>query len=158
MQVRTLVLMAGVAVACFAADFAAGVKAYEKGDFAGARAEWEPLADSGSAAAQLYLGLLFYDGRGVPQDFHEARRWFQRAADQGYAKAQHNLGAMYGAGKGVGRDYSQAYKWLSLCSASGEESCVAQRDLVAQKLKGSKLADAQRMAREWKAVPESGKH
>ena len=39
----------------------------------------------------------------------------------------------------------------------GEQSCIGQRDLVAQKLKGSKLAEAQRMAREWKAVPEDGK-
>ncbi len=93
----------------------------------------------------------------MPQDFGEARRWFQRAAEQGYAKAQHNLGAMFGAGKGVGRDYVQAYKWLSLCAAAGKQSCIGQRDLVAQKLKGSKLADAQRMAREWKAVPEDGK-
>ena len=96
-----------MAVSCLAADFAAGLRAYEKGDFAAARAEWEPLANSGSAAAQFNLGLLYYDGRGVPQDFQEARRWFHRAADQGYAKAQHNLGAMYGAGKGVGRDYRQ---------------------------------------------------
>ena len=152
-----MLLPVAIAAVSFAADYSAGVKAYEKGDFTEARNQWEPLAAGGSAAAQFNLGLLYYDGRGVPQDFGEARRWFQRAAEQGYAKAQHNLGAMYGTGKGVGRDYLQAYKWLSLCAAAGEQSCIGQRDLVAQKLKGSKLAEAQRMAREWKAVPEDGK-
>jgi len=136
------------------ADFAAGVAAYEKGDYLTARREWQPLADDGNAAAQFNLGLLYYDGRGVPQDFSEAARWFERSANQGYAKAQHNLGAMYGVGKGVKRDYMLAYKWLSLCGAAGEESCIGQRDLVAEKLKSSKLAAAQRMTRDWKAVEE----
>lgn len=136
----------------FAADFAAGAKAYEKGDYASAFKEWEPLAKAGGSAAQFNLGLLYYDGRGVPQDFEQAAAWFRKAADRGYAKAQHNLGAMYAVGKGIKRDYVQAYKWLSLCTAAGEVSCEAQRDMVAQKLNSSKLATAQRITREWKPV------
>jgi TPR repeat protein len=133
-----------------AADFAAGVAAYEKGDYATALKEWEPLAEEGSAAAQFNLGLLAYDGRGVPQNYADAARWFRRAAEQGYTKAQLNLGAMYGVGKGVKRNYQQAYMWLSVCAAAGLESCGSQRDLVAQKLSRSKLASAQEMARYWK--------
>lgn len=149
----TLIAILSAAV-CAAADFAAGLKAYENGDYATALKEWQPLADSGSAAAQFNLGLLYYDGHGVPQNYSEAKRWFERAANQGYAKAQHNLGAMYGSGKGTNRDYVLAYKWLSICSAAGEESCLGQRDLVAKKLKRSKLEEAQRLAKEWKALPE----
>src|SRR5512140_2035652 len=134
----------------FAADFNAGLKAYEAGDFARARQEWQPLAEEGSAAAQFNLGLLYYDGRGVPQNYTEAARWFERAAAQGYTKAQNNLGAMYGAGRGVKKDYVQAYKWLSICAASGSEGCITQRDLVAKKLKGNQLAEAQRLTRDWK--------
>ncbi len=138
------------------ADFAAGLKAYESHDYATALKEWRPLAEQGDAAAQFNLGLMYYDGQGVPQDFREARRWFQRSADQGYEKAQLNLGAMYGSGKGLRRpDYVQAYVWLSLCAAAGDQKCSAQRDLVSQKLKGSKLAEAQRIAREWKPKKES---
>ena len=135
-----------------AADFAAGTKAYESGDYAAAFKEWEPLAQAGGSAAQFNLGLLYYDGHGVPQDFAEAASWFKKSADRGYVKAQHNLGAMYAVGKGVKRDYVRAYKWLSLCAAAGESSCEAQRDLAAKKLSSSKLANAQRMAREWKPV------
>lgn len=144
--------------ACFvltgvlAADFSSGLNAYQKRDYATALKEWTPLAESGDAPSQFNLGLMNYEGQGVAQNYTEAAKWFRMAADQGYAKAQYDLGAMYGAGKGVKRDYTQAYMWLSLCAAKGDEKCAAQRDLVAQKLSGSKLANAQRMAREWKPV------
>jgi uncharacterized protein len=150
--------LAGIAVifmcAVCAADFEAGLAAYEKGDYATAFKEWKELADEGHPAAQFNLALLYHDGRGVPQDFRNAFKWFERSANQGYSRAQLNLGAFYGVGKGVKRDYQQAYKWLSLCAATGNGSCGAQRDLVAKKLSGSKLGQAQQMARDWKPVPE----
>lgn len=151
---RILLTLAIAAGTVLGADFNAGLAAYEKGDYAGAFREWEPLAKSGDSAAQFNLGLLYYDGRGATQNYSEALRWFRRAADQGYARAQLNLGAMYGVGKGVGRDYVQAYKWLSICAASGNNSCVQQRDLVGKKLKPSKLAEAQKLATDWKPVKE----
>jgi uncharacterized protein len=135
------------------ADFAAGLAAYERRDFAGALQQWRPLAEKGEAASQFNLGLLYYEGQGVPQDYETAAAWFRKAADQGYAKAQLNLGAMYGVGRGVRRDYQRAYLWLALCAADGDSKCATQRDLVAQKLKPDKLALAQRMAREWKKSP-----
>ena len=136
------------------ADFVTGTAAYEKGDYATALKEWEPLAKAGGSAAQFNLGLLYYDGKGVPQDFAEAARWFLKSADHGYVSAERNLGNMYAVGKGVKLDYVQAYKWLSLCASTGEEKCAAQRDLVADKMKSpKKLAEAQRLAREWKPIP-----
>ena len=33
-------------------------------------------AECGVAEAQLILGLMHYDGLGVPQDYEEAARWF----------------------------------------------------------------------------------
>jgi TPR repeat protein len=146
-----LVTAFGIAAA-MGSDFAAGSTAYEKGDYATALKEWGPLAKAGGSAAQFNLGLLYYDGRGVPQNFSEAAQWFEKSADHGYVKAQHNLGAMFAVGKGVKRDPVQAYKWLSLCAAGGEQSCLEQRDLVAAKLSSAKLATAQRLAREWKPV------
>ena len=131
-------------------DFAAGLTAYENHDYAGAIKQWRPLAEKGSAAAEFNLGLLYYDGHGVAQDFAEAAQWFERSADQGYTKAQYNLGEMYAVGKGVKRDYVQSYKWLSLCAASGNGTCTAHRDLVEKKLKGQQLSTARRLAQEWK--------
>lgn len=135
-------------------DFTDGVKAYEQKDYATAFKIWQPLADGGSAAAQFNLGLLYYEGQGAPQDYQQAEHWFQMSADQGYASAQRNLGELYYSGKGVKRDYVQSYKWFSLCAAAGNQTCADHRDLVAKKLRGSKLDEAQRLAREWK--PKTG--
>ena len=140
-----------------AADFATGLKAYQKGDYVTAAKEWRPLADQGDPAVQFNLGLLYLDGQGVPQDLDQAVKWFNRSAEQGYDKAQLNLGALYATGKGVKRDYVQAYKWLNICSSQGNAKCVAQRDLVAKKLSGAKLASAQHLASEWSPKKESEK-
>ncbi len=140
-----------------AADFASGLNAYKKGDYVTAAKEWRPLADQGDPAVQFNLGLLYLDGQGVPQDLDQAVKWFTRSAEQGYDKAQLNLGALYGAGKGVKRDYIQAYKWLNICASQGNAKCVAQRDLVAKKLSGSKLTSAQHLASEWSPKKESEK-
>ena len=152
-------LAALLALPAVAQDFDAGLKAYENKDYPTAIKEWRPLAEQGHARAQFILGLLYFDGKGVPQDYEEALKWFQQSADRGYARAQYNLGEMYASGQGVKRDYILAYKWLNLCAAAGTDNCAEHRDWVAKKLKGSQLAAAQRMAREWKPVegPSEGK-
>jgi TPR repeat protein len=153
----SLTLCIFIAVASTAADFSAGLTAYQNGDYVKAINEWRPLAEQGVAAAQFNLGLMSLDGRGLPQDYTEAARWFERSAEQDYGKAQLNLGALYGVGKGVKRDYVQAYKWLNLCAAKGDAKCVAQRDLVTKKLKPAQLVAAQRLSTEFKPKVESEK-
>ena len=139
-----------------AADFAAGVEAYQKGDYATALKEWRALADQGGSAAQFNVGLLYFDGKGVPQDFGQAAVWFERSAERDYMKAQRDLGEMYAIGQGVKKDYVQAYKWLNICAAKGDETCASHRDEIARKLKGSKLAEAQRQSSEWKPKKDPG--
>lgn len=141
-----LMVTALTAVVPAFADFQAGLDAYKKGDYIAAAMEWRPLAEQGDPIAQYNLGLLYLDGHGVPQSPAEAANWFRRAAEQDYTAAQHNLGAMYGSGQGVKRDYIQAYKWLNICAAKGNAGCIAQRDLVAKKLKPGQVAEAQRLA------------
>ncbi len=54
--------------------------------------EMRVLAEQGDAAAQVALGVRYFDGEGVPQDDAEAVRWYRLAADQGDAFAQFTLG------------------------------------------------------------------
>jgi TPR repeat protein len=146
-----------VAAIASAADFAAGLAAYQKGDYLTAAKEWRPLAEEGDAADQYNLGLLYLDGHGVPQDSAEAVKWLKRSAEQGYTEAQHDLGALYGSGKGVKRDYVEAYKWMNICAAKGNGGCVAQRDLIAKKLKPAQITQAQRLATEFQPQKETAK-
>ena len=43
-------------------------------------------AEQGDAPAQLALGVMYAEGRGVPQDDAEAVRWYGLAAEQGHAR------------------------------------------------------------------------
>ena len=58
-------------------------------------------AEQGNASAQSDLGLAYYKGEGVPEDYVEALKWLRKAADQGDAMAQANLGRAYYLGEGV---------------------------------------------------------
>ena len=76
-------------------------------------------AEQGAADAQNALGLMYYNGEGVPQDYVEAVRWYRLAADQGLAAAQLNLGVMYDRERGVPQDYEEAVRWYRLAVDQG---------------------------------------
>jgi Sel1 repeat len=78
-------------------------------------------ADNGDAAAQLKLGMRYYEGvsREHPSDYQEALKWFHRAADQGNAEAQARIGMMYHFGKGVPQDDAEAARWYLLAANGG---------------------------------------
>ena len=65
-------------------------------------------ARQGIASAQFALGVMYFNGRGVPQDNVEAVTWFRRAAEQGDASAQFSLGLRYITGEGVPQDNVEA--------------------------------------------------
>ncbi len=107
-------------------------------------------AEQGDATAQFYRGVMYSKGQGVPQDYAEALRWYRRAAAQGNAGAQNNLGVMYDKGQGVPQDDVQAYLWFYLAAAQGDEDAPGARDSLAEHMTPAQLAEAQRLASEWK--------
>lgn len=109
------------------ADFAAGVAAFETGDYTAAHAEWLPLARDGDAAAQRNLGLLYLDGLGVARDTEAAAACFRAAADQGNARAQANLGTLHLTGDGVRQSFPLALEWFLLAAEQGH--AIAQFNL-----------------------------
>ncbi len=151
---RTATLMLAVVVVLVAApawaDFKAGKEAYYRGDYDTALKEWRPLAEQGDAKSQNALGVLYREGKGVPRDFRNARRWFRLAAEQGYAGGQYNLGMMYENGRGVRKNYVQAHMWVILAAAQRHVNARRARDRLAGKMTPAQLAEAQRLAREWK--------
>ncbi len=51
-------------------------------------AKWyAKAANQGNDSAQYSLGVLYYNGQGVPQDMDQAIAWFQEAAEQGNQNA-----------------------------------------------------------------------
>jgi TPR repeat protein len=132
-----------------------GDAAYERGDYATAVQLWRPLAEQGNPEAQFILGQMYNTGRGVSQDYAEAVKWYRRAAEQGDVLSQAVLGAMYGGEEGVPPDYVQSYMWSNLAAsrASTQEDrnmALEMRNIVESKMTPEQIAEAQRLAREWK--------
>jgi hypothetical protein len=98
----------------------AAYHAYQEGRYPAALRLARQLADEGDARAQSMLGLLYYHGQGVQQDFAAAATWFRKAADQDDAPAQSHLGVMYFEGQGVPQDKAQAVKWFRRAADLGD--------------------------------------
>jgi len=77
-------------------------------------------AERGDVYAQCNLAAMYYNGKGVEQDFAQAFAWLRKAADQGYTEAPFNLGAMYADGEGVVKDITQAVAWLRKAAEQGD--------------------------------------
>ena len=95
--------------------------------------ELRALAEQGDATAQFNLGIMYDNGRGVPQDDAEAVRWYRLAADRGHATARFNLMA-------------------SRTTDSERGNAVRNFDRVVGRMTPDQLAEAQRLAREWDAA------
>jgi TPR repeat protein len=104
--------VAGAAVAGPSED---AFDAYRQKDYATAMRLYQLLAAQGDNRAQIYLGVMYAEGRGVKQDFSEAFKWFQLAA--AHSQAQVSLGHLYAQGLGVAQDYSEANRWYRLAAA-----------------------------------------
>ena len=85
---------------------------------------YRETARLGDARAQFTLGLLYANGKGVPENGKEAVVWYRRAADQGHARAQYNLGWMYANGKGVPADEVQAAAWYREAADQGHAKAI----------------------------------
>jgi hypothetical protein len=88
----------------------------------------------------------------VRQSYDEAAGWYRQAADQGLPRAQYELGNMYERGEGVLQDYVRAHMWFNLASrgVDDRQNAINNRDKLAQRMTPAQIAEAQKLAREWK--------
>ncbi|MEM7121717.1 MAG: SPOR domain-containing protein [Pseudomonadota bacterium] len=142
------VVLAGVlALSTAHADFEAGMRAYDAGDYAAAIAEWQPLAEQGNLEAQFGMGIIYENGRGIGRDYTEAAKWYAAAAEGGHPGAQFNLGNIYQQGLGVPKDASRAVYWWTLSAAQGLSD--AQLNLGIAYHRGDGVARDQDLAFSW---------
>jgi hypothetical protein len=98
----------------------AAYAAYQEGHYQTAMRLARPVADDGDARAESLLGLLYYRGQGVQQDFTAAATWLHRAADQDDAAAQSHLGIMFFKGQGMPQDKTEAVTWFLRAADLGD--------------------------------------
>lgn len=78
-------------------------------------------AEQNLPGAHFSLGLLAYQGRVLPKNYHEAFDWFQRGALLNHAEAQYFLGTMYNSGRGTTVGAKTGLAWLMLSSDNGHD-------------------------------------
>ena len=115
-----------------------GKNYYKDGKYTDAVKWFRKAAESGLAEAQFNLGICYYNGQGIAQNYAEAIGWFRKAAEQGIASAQFNLGNCYYYGQGVKQDFGEAIKWFR--KAADQEDAEAQMALGRCYLEGTGLA------------------
>ena len=75
---------------------------------------------AGHTVAMLNYGAIFYNGRGVEQDFNQAIHWYREAARRGNPRAINNMGYQYYYGRGdLEVDMEMAYRCFSKAAMLG---------------------------------------
>ena len=127
-----------------------GTAAYKAKNYAVALKELQPLADKGSAGAQLVIGAMYDNGEGLPLDYRQAVMWYTKAAEQGNGNAQYNLGMMYANGLGAPQDWVQALKWFNLAALSGvDQAYVKTAKQVESQIAPEQVKEAWALSRAW---------
>ncbi|KAF9995012.1 hypothetical protein BGZ79_000211 [Entomortierella chlamydospora] len=84
-------------------------------------------AKCGDAPAMHQLGLVYFNGLDVPQDYVKARDWFEKAAMMGYTDGCMNLATMYHKGIGIPENLTEAIRWYKVAANQG--SMISQSQL-----------------------------
>ncbi len=132
--------------------------ALDRGDYEPVCNGFRALAELGFASAQHYLGIMYYHGRGIPQDRDQAVRWVTRAAERGHLMAQEALGHWYANGENVAHDRDQAVHWYTRAANQGSVSAKRKSEflrMISRAEDGSGYAQNQlgEMYRDGKGTP-----
>lgn len=135
--------------------------------------KWFRLAaDQGNAEAPFKLAQHYFLGLGLPKDSAEGVKWMQLSADRGWPQAQGALAHYYDDGReGVAKNQVLAHKWYNLAASSAlrvleqspplkrdeveyfkyvKQQAEIARDHLANDMTPAQLAEAYRLAGEWK--------
>ena len=137
--------------AAWAGDYEDATAALDRRDYPTALTKFKRAAEKNDSNAQLNLGNMYHNGRGVVQDYAEAVRWYKLAAAEGNDGTKYNLAFMYEYGTGVAQDYVRAHIWWNLAAVTGNAIAVQNRDIVAKQMTLQQITEAQKLARECQA-------
>jgi TPR repeat protein len=77
-------------------------------------------AEKGNATSQHLVGIAYYGGLNVNQDYKKAFEWFLKSANQNFPDAQTMLGTMYFKGQGVVKNEQKAINWMTKAANQGQ--------------------------------------
>ena len=123
--------------------------AYQIGDYRRAVPVFMRLAKIGHPEAERLMGVVYYLGQGVPQDYARSLYWFEKAADQGCFGAYGATATLYRDGKGTAVDLGKAYMWFNIATSRLPDSVerdalIQEREKVAALMTSAQIEAAQK--------------
>ncbi|MBS1091826.1 sel1 repeat family protein [Gluconobacter sp. Dm-74] len=92
---------------------------YEGGKDAQAFEHFMKAAEDDRPAAQMKVGIAYYQGRGVERDVSKAETWLRKAAQGGEVEAIALVGDINLQGDGVSPNFPEAHSWYRRAAESG---------------------------------------
>ncbi|MEN3950976.1 tetratricopeptide repeat protein [Iodidimonas sp. SYSU 1G8] len=105
-------------------ELALAISRNERGYPGWARPVFRTLAAAGDPVAQVELGNMYTEGRGVKADPAHALSLYRRAAMSGEAAALNAIAVAYDYGAGVPADRREAIRWYGLAIAAGSPAAM----------------------------------
>ena len=102
-----------------AADFDAGLDAFQNEDYDTALAEWQAASEEGDPRSQYHLGNMYASGTGVRRSLASAFGLYEQSAEAGFGEGQAALAYVFRVGNGVGQNYEVAAKWYLRAANQG---------------------------------------
>ena len=109
-------------------DYLGAVEAFKSGSFSESFPAFLRLAQQGNIDAQVYLGLSYLKGHGVPKNDKKAFSWYLSAAKKGNAYGQNAAAWMLQNGKGVKQNYREAIILYKKAATQGNHE--ARKNLI----------------------------
>lgn len=97
--------------------------------------------------AQTYVGAMYANGLGTPQDYSLALRWLIPVAEEGYVFAQGTIADIYTKEGNVNN--VRAYMWYEIAFRNGLEEVKNLRDNIGKGMKNKEIAEAIEKADTW---------
>lgn len=117
-------LILGIVLVCFAI-FAPHIAEKKKQEAANQALDNDVRnAQSGDASGLFEMGVRYWNGDSVSQDYKQAYDFWIKAAEKGHAGAQYNLGVMLEHGEGVAANDDAALSWFQQAADQGHAGAI----------------------------------
>jgi len=87
---------------------------------------WQHIIDIGQGTAEAYsnLGVSYYYGNGVNQDYKKAVQYYQKAAAKNHPFGMYNLAVACESGNGTPKDINKAIKYYEMAADKGVNMAI----------------------------------
>ena len=135
--------------------------AYQKGqgvapDLNSAIALYKRVEHDGPMELHLQIGISYFEGQGLSQNYSIARNWLGRAAEEGSVHAARLLGELERDGRGGDTSLVNAAMWFLLAAA--DQKAMQDLDAISAKLTTEQDQRARQLADIWRMKHPVGLH